>query len=58
MLSIGLGTLTREIVLGLNGQHGARRLTRALLADPLASEAAWERQLTATDGDERALLLR
>lgn len=47
-------------VLGLNGQSGARRLTRALLADPLASKPPeWERLLAEMDEtDERALLLR
>ena len=53
MLIIGI------LVLGLNSQHGARRLARAFLADPLAAEAAWERQLTeAEDNDKRAILLR
>lgn len=49
-----------RVVLGLNGQNGARRLTRALLADPLASKPPeWEERLVDTDeGDERALLLR
>ena len=47
-----------SIVLGLNGQHGARRLTKALLADALAVEPKWEKQIIGTDGDERALLLR
>ncbi len=51
--------LTTRIVLGLNGQNGARRLTRALLADPLAKEQPWERQLLGSDeGDERAIILR
>ncbi len=49
-----------RVVLGLNGQSGARRLTRALLADPLASKPPeWERLLAEMDEtDERALLLR
>lgn len=47
-----------RVVLGLNGQHGPRRLARTLLADPLASEQHWEKQLTADDYDERAILLR
>lgn len=47
------------VVLGLSGQSGARRLTKALLADPLAAEQGWERQLTGIDeGDDKALLLR
>ena len=46
-------------MLGLNGQAGARRLARALLADPLAAEPGWERQLTGADeGDGKALVLR
>ena len=45
-------------VLGLNGHNGPRRLARALLADPLALEQQWEKQLTADDNDERAILLR
>ena len=47
-----------RIVLGLSGHNGPRRLARALLADPLASEQQWEKQLTADDDDERAILLR
>ncbi|MCJ1264789.1 hypothetical protein MMC22_004664 [Lobaria immixta] len=52
--------VTRMAVLGLNGQQGARRLTRALLADPLSSEAEWEKQLLlkADSEDGKALLLR
>ncbi|KAM0802916.1 hypothetical protein BDR22DRAFT_100772 [Usnea florida] len=50
--------VTRIAVLGLNGHNGPRRLARALLADPLASEQQWEKQLTADDDDERAILLR
>ena len=47
------------VVLGLNGFHGPRRLARVLLADPLAPEQQWEKQLTADDDlDERAILLR
>ena len=45
-------------VLGVTGYNGPRRLARALLADPLASEQRWEKQLTADDTDERAVLLR
>lgn len=45
-------------MLGLNGHNGPRRLARALLADPLASEQRWEKQLTADGNDERAILLR
>lgn len=47
-----------RVVLGLNGHNGPRRLARALLADPLTPEQQWERQLTADDYDERAILLR
>lgn len=47
------------IVLGINGHRGASRLVRALLADPLAPEAQWEKQLIAAgDEDGRALVLR
>ena len=46
-------------VLGLHGRRGARRLVRALLADPLAPEAEWERQLSGPDDtDGRGLLIR
>lgn len=45
-------------VLGLSGHNGPRRLARALLADPLGQEQQWEKQLTADDNDERAILLR
>ena len=51
--------LTHITVLGLNGQSEVRRLARVLLADPLAKEQPWERQLLEygeTDG--RAILLR
>jgi hypothetical protein len=51
--------LMAVIVLGVNGQRGACRLVRVLLADPLRPESEWERQLA--DGDEtdgRSLLLR
>ena len=48
-----------KIVLGLNGSSGTRRLTRALLADPLAEEQTWEKQLLRDEeSDERAILLR
>ena len=51
--------LTLMLVLGINGQRGAPRLVRALLADPLAPEAQWEQQLIAAgDEDGRAVLLR
>ncbi len=51
--------LMGSIVLGLNGQSGARRLAKALLADPLAAEQGWETQLTGSDeGDGKALILR
>ena len=48
------------VVLGIDGQIGARRLTRVLLADPLAAiSPEWEQRLVETDEkDERALLLR
>lgn len=52
------GLANSRPVLGLDGHNGPRRLARALLADPLASEQQWEKQLTADDNDERALLLR
>ena len=48
------------IVLGINGQQGARRLIRALLADPLSSEPEWEKQLLieADSADGKAVLIR
>ncbi|MCJ1247978.1 hypothetical protein MMC30_005193 [Trapelia coarctata] len=51
--------IIRVAVLGLNGRRGARRLIRALLADPLGPEQPWEGELVgryAEDG--RALLIR
>ena len=52
--------ITRVAVLGLNGQAGARRLARALLADPLAQEQPWEKQLLDSneESDGRGILLR
>ena len=47
------------LVLGINEHQGARRLTRALLVDPLQPESEWERQLLdEPDGDSRSLLIR
>ena len=52
-------TLTLCLVLGVNGQSGARRLAKVLLADPLKEEQAWERRLADTEDDDgRALLIR
>ncbi|KAI4123282.1 MAG: hypothetical protein LQ347_006215, partial [Umbilicaria vellea] len=49
----------RVAVLGLHGRRGVRRLVRALLADPLAAEAGWERQLSGPDDtDGRAVLIK
>lgn len=46
-------------VLGLNRQEAARRVVRLLLADPLASEQSWERQIdTVGENDGRGLLIR
>lgn len=46
-------------MLGIGDQKSARRLARLLLADPLAEESAWERQLEDTSSDDgKALLLR
>ena len=57
--SSGILVLILNAVLGLNGLNGVRRLARVLLADPLAPESEWERQLTDHDDkDERAFLLR
>ena len=44
--------------MSVSGLDGARRLARVLLADPLAEEAEWEKQLVDTNHDERAILLR
>ena len=47
------------IVLGIEDKAGARRLARVLLADPLAEEPPWERQLVEEDsGHGKALLLK
>ncbi|KAJ4377609.1 hypothetical protein N0V83_000436 [Neocucurbitaria cava] len=51
--------VTRIAVLGLNSQVSAQRLARLLLADPLAAEEQWEKELEKSgDGDERAVLLK
>lgn len=51
--------LTQGIVLGLNGQGGARRLAQLLLADPLSAEESWEKELVKVgDGSEKAVLLK
>ena len=47
------------IVFEVNGQQGARRLVRALLADPLFPKSEWETQLLFdADEDGRSLLFR
>ena len=49
----------QHAVLGIEDQAGARRLARVLLADPLAKEPPWEKELLDTDdADGKALLLR
>jgi hypothetical protein len=55
--------VTRVAVLGVNGQMGARRLVRLLLADPLGKEEGWERELVGAGGENvsgsaRAVLLK
>lgn len=45
----------------MDGHQGARRLARALLADPLSPELEWEKLLLEhkrEEGDGPALLLR
>ncbi|KAL5452456.1 hypothetical protein PMIN07_002131 [Paraphaeosphaeria minitans] len=49
--------VTRVAVLGLNSQIGAQRLARLLIADPLADDAYWERELE-NNPEEGAVLLR
>lgn len=49
--------VTRVAVLGLNSQGGARRLAKALLADPLAGEEGWEVVLE-KGSEEGAVLIR
>ncbi|MCJ1385433.1 hypothetical protein MMC17_008556 [Xylographa soralifera] len=49
----------RVAVIGLDGLQGAKRLVRAVLADPLSSEQPWERHLKDEESrDTRALLVR
>lgn len=48
--------VTRVAVLGLDGQASARRLARALLADPLVAEDAWEIHLENGEEDGPVLL--
>ncbi|KAL8722984.1 MAG: hypothetical protein Q9225_000600 [Loekoesia sp. 1 TL-2023] len=51
--------VTRVAALGGADGRTTRRLVKVLLADPLASEAEWEKQLASLDNsDGRALLLR
>ncbi|KAL8956401.1 MAG: hypothetical protein Q9193_006080 [Seirophora villosa] len=51
--------VTRIAALGGADGRDTRRLVRVLLADPLASEAEWEKQLSGLDSsDGRALLIR
>ncbi|USP72848.1 hypothetical protein yc1106_00122 [Curvularia clavata] len=51
--------VTRVAVLGLNSQLSAQQLARLLVADPLAAEEQWERDLIkAADGNENAVLLK
>lgn len=48
-------------MIALGGADGrdTRRLVKVLLADPLAAEAEWEKQLSGLDSsDGRALLIR
>jgi len=43
----------------LNSQLSAQKLARLLLADPLAAEEQWEKELVkAGDGNEGAVLLK
>ncbi|EMD92253.1 hypothetical protein COCC4DRAFT_162123 [Bipolaris maydis ATCC 48331] len=51
--------VTRVAVLGLNSQLSAQQLARLLLADPLAAEGQWEKELAkAGVGSENAVLLK
>ncbi|EUC32450.1 hypothetical protein COCCADRAFT_37622 [Bipolaris zeicola 26-R-13] len=51
--------VTRVAVLGLNSQLSAQQLARLLLADPLAAEGQWEKDLAkAGVGNENAVLLK
>ena len=45
-------------VIGINDQVGARRLVRALLADPLGAEAEWESVLADSRYGDKSLLIR
>ena len=51
--------LSHRAVVGLKDQAGARRLVRTLLADPLAAEQPWEKELLSKDGEDgKAILFR
>ncbi|KZF20405.1 hypothetical protein L228DRAFT_250090 [Xylona heveae TC161] len=51
--------VVRLAVLGLNDQSSARRLVRLLLADPLAAEGDWEKELEKIHREDgRGLLIR
>jgi hypothetical protein len=49
--------VTRVAVLGLSSHGGAKRLARALLADPLGAQEPWELALE-TAIEEGAVLIR
>lgn len=42
----------------MNGQSGARKLARLLLADPLGVEGGWEQKVETGEFEGRGLLLR
>ncbi|KAL9612715.1 MAG: hypothetical protein Q9167_002706 [Letrouitia subvulpina] len=50
--------VTRVAVLANGSQHGARKLVRALLADPLSYKPQWEQDIMKLPQDGKTLLLR
>jgi hypothetical protein len=50
--------VTRIAVLSIDSQTHAQKLARLLFADPLGSQAQWEKQLEHEGGDGKAVLLR
>ncbi|KAI9725067.1 MAG: hypothetical protein M1812_000343 [Candelaria pacifica] len=55
----GENPVVRVAVLGINNEPGVHQLVRLLMADPLAAEGGWEKQLQSLGQDDgRGLLLR
>jgi hypothetical protein len=51
-------SISQFVVLATNGSSGAKRLVRALLADPLSSSAEWEASLLRMEDSSKGILIR